>query len=202
MIERALVSVSDKAGLGSLVDALSKIEAEIVASSGTAASIREMGYGNVEEVSEYTGHPESPGGLLKTLHPKIHGGILLDRNDLEHKSYMEKHGIKPFDLVVVNLYPFEAAARRGAGLREAAKNIDIGGPTIIRAAAKAALLHDQVAIVVDPSQYGEVVEALREDGSIGPALRRKFATEAFKRTAEYDDAICVYLERQVGDVVG
>ncbi|KON31428.1 hypothetical protein AC482_00910 [miscellaneous Crenarchaeota group-15 archaeon DG-45] len=198
MIERALVSVSDKAGLESLVDALGKLGAEIVASSGTAAKIREMGYGNVKEVSEYTGHPESPGGLLKTLHPKIHGGLLLDRDDPAHRRYMERHGIKPFDLVVVNLSPFEAAAGRGAGLREAAENIDIGGPTMIRAAAKAALLHDQVAVVVDPSQYGEVVEALGEDGSIGRALRRRLAVEAFRRTAEYDAAICVYLERRDG----
>jgi len=198
-VERALVSVSDKAGLESLVDALSKLGAEIVASSGTAARIREMGYGNVKEVSEYTGHPESPGGLLKTLHPKIHGGLLLDRENPEHRAYMKRHGIRPFDLVVVNLYPFEAAAGRGAGLREAAENIDIGGPTMIRAAAKAALLHDRVAVVVDPSQYGEVVEALRESGgTLDPGLRRRLAEEAFKRTAEYDAAICGYLEGREG----
>ena len=197
MIKRALISVSDKTGLERFVEGLAKYGVEIVSSSGTAARIRGLGYGNVVEVSEYTGHPESPGGLLKTLHPKIHGGLLLDPSDPEHRAYMERHGIKPFDLVVVNLYPFEAAAGRGAGLREAAENIDIGGPTMIRAAAKAALLYDRVAVVVDPAQYGEVVEALREnDGAISSALRRRLAEEAFRRTAEYDAAICRYLERE------
>jgi len=197
MIERALISVSDKTGLERLVEALGKYGVEIVSSSGTAARIRGLGYGNVVEVSEYTGHPESPGGLLKTLHPKIHGGLLLDPSDPEHRAYMERHGIKSFDLVVVNLYPFEAAAGRGAGLREAAENIDIGGPAMIRAAAKAALLYDRVAVVVDPAQYGEVVEALREnDGAVPSALRRRLAEEAFRRTAEYDAAICRYLERE------
>jgi len=196
MIERALISVSDKTGLDRLMEGLSRLCVETVASSGTAARIRELGYGNVKEVSEYTGHPESPGGLLKTLHPKIHGGLLLDRDDPEHREYMERQGIRPFDLVVVNLYPFEAAAERGAGLREAAENIDIGGPALMRAAAKAALLYGRVAVVVDPAQYGEVVEALREnDGAIPSALRRMLAEEAFKRTAEYDAVIRSYLDR-------
>jgi len=178
------------------VDGLSPLGVEIVASSGTAARIRELGYGNVKEVSEYTGHPESPGGLLKTLHPKIHGGLLLNWDDDEHRKYMERHNIRPFDLVVINLYPFEAAAERGAGLREAAENIDIGGPTMMRAAAKAALLYGRVTVVVDPAQYGEVVEALREnEGAIPSALRRRLAEEAFKRTAEYDAAIRRYLDR-------
>ncbi len=197
MIERALISVSDKTGLDGLVEELSRLDVEIVASSGTAARIKELGYRNVKEVSEYTGHPESPGGLLKTLHPKIHGGLLLDRDDPEHREYMERHGIQPFDLVVVNLYPFEDAVERGVGLREAAENIDIGGPTMIRAAAKAALLYDKVTVVVDPAQYGQVVEALREnDGAIPSELRRRLAEEAFKRTAEYDAAICGYMERR------
>jgi len=196
MIERALISVSDKTGLDGLVEALSRLNVEIIASSGTAAKIRELGYRRVREVSAYTGHPESPGGLLKTLHPKVHGGLLLNRDDPEHRAYMERHGIRTFDLVAVNLYPFEAAVERGAGLREAAENIDIGGPTMIRAAAKAALLYDKVAVIVDPSQYGEVVEALREnDGAVPSALRRRLADEAFKRTAEYDAAICRYLEK-------
>ncbi|MFQ6052806.1 MAG: hypothetical protein ACE5OO_01070 [Candidatus Bathyarchaeia archaeon] len=195
MIKRALISVSDKAGLERLVDELSRWGVEIVASSGTAARIRGMGYGDVVEVSEYTGHPESPGGLLKTLHPKIHGGILLDRDDPDHRAYMERHGIEPFDLVVVNLYPFEAAAERGAAPREAAERIDIGGPAMIRAAAKASLLYDKVAVVVDPAQYGEVVEALRaNEGELTTEFRRRLAREAFKRTADYETAIAAYLE--------
>jgi len=197
MIERALISVSDKTGLDGLVEELSRLDVEIVASSGTAARIKELGYRNVKEVSEYTGYPESPGGLLKTLHPKIHGGLLLNRDDSEHREYMERHGIRPFDLVVVNLYPFEDAVERGVGLRKAAENIDIGGPTMMRAAAKAALLYDKVTVVVDPAQYGQVVEALREnDGAIPSELRRRLAEEAFKRTTEYDAAICGYLGRR------
>jgi phosphoribosylaminoimidazolecarboxamide formyltransferase/IMP cyclohydrolase len=194
MIKRALISVYDKSGLEELVEALSEFEVEIVSSGGTARRIRDMGY-DVTEVADHTGHPESPGGLLKTLHPKIHGGILLDPGKPEHRAYMEQHGIKPFDLVCVNLYPFEQVTARGAGLEEAAENIDIGGPTMIRSAAKAALLHDRVAVVTDPSQYHEVVEALRANGGdLTPKLRRRLAEKAFKRTAEYDMAIVEYLE--------
>lgn len=195
MIKRVLISVSDKAGLRSLVEELSQLGVEIVASSGTAARIRELGHGNVREVSEYTGHPESPEGLLKTLHPMIHGGLLLNRENPEHSAYMQRHGIKPFDVVVVNLYPFEKAVEKGADLEKAAENIDIGGPTMIRAAAKAALLYDKVAVVTDPSQYREVVENLRVNhGQLTRELRRRLLEKAFKRTAEYDAAIVAYLE--------
>jgi phosphoribosylaminoimidazolecarboxamide formyltransferase/IMP cyclohydrolase len=194
MIKRALISVYDKSGLGELVEALSEFGVEIVSSGGTARRIRGMGY-DVTEVAEYTGHPESPGGLLKTLHPRIHGGILLDPGNPEHRDYMEQHGIKAFDLVCVNLYPFEQVAARGAGLKEAAENIDIGGPTMTRSAAKATLLHDTMAVVTDPSQYREVVETLRANGGeLTPGLRRRLAEKAFERTVEYDAAIVEYLE--------
>jgi len=197
MIKRALISVSDKSGLDGLVEELSRWDVEIIASSGTAARIKELGYGNVKEVSEYTGHPESPGGLLKTLHPKIHGGLLLERDDPEHREYMELHGIWPLDLVVVNLYPFEDTVEKGASVREAMENTDIGGPTMMRSAAKSALLHGRVAVVVDPAQYREIAKALREnEGNIPSALKRRLAEEAFKRTAEYDAAICSYLEQR------
>jgi phosphoribosylaminoimidazolecarboxamide formyltransferase/IMP cyclohydrolase len=195
MIKRALISVYDKSGLEELVSALGELGVEIVSSGGTARKIRELGYQKIIEVAEYTGHPESPGGLLKTLHPKIHGGILLNPEDTEHRAYMERHGIEVFDLVCVNLYPFEQVVAKGADLEEAAENIDIGGPTMTRSAAKAALLYDNVAVVTDPSQYGELVEALREnDGEITPELRRRLAEKAFKRTADYDRAIVDYLE--------
>jgi len=195
MIERALISVYDKGGLEGLVSALEEFGVEIVSSGGTARRIREMGY-PVREVADYTGHPESPGGLLKTLHPRVHGGLLLNPDDPLHREYMERQGIEPIDMVVVNLYPFEEAAARGAGLEEAAENIDIGGPTMIRAAAKAALLYGRVAVVVDPSQYGEVAEALRAGGGdTTPGLRRRLALEAFGRTAGYDSAIVEYLEK-------
>jgi phosphoribosylaminoimidazolecarboxamide formyltransferase/IMP cyclohydrolase len=195
IVKRALVSVSDKSGLEDLVKALEQYDVEIVSSGGTAKRIKELGYPRLIEVSDYTGHPESPGGLLKTLHPRIHGGLLLSVSNSEHKAYMEKHGVKPFELVVVNLYPFEAKVAKGAKLLEAAENIDIGGPTMIRSAAKAALLYGGVAVVTDPSQYAEVIKSLKGNhGSISPELAQKFAQRAFKRTSEYDTAITKYLE--------
>jgi len=195
MVGRALISVHDKTGLEDLASVLDGFGVEFVASSGTAAKLRELGY-NVTEVSDYTGYPESPGGLLKTLHPKIHGGLLLDGDNLAHRLYMERHNIKPFDFVVVNLYPFEAAMNRRAGLREAADNIDIGGPTMIRAAAKAALLYDKVTVVVDPSQYEEIIDALgKNNGKIPTKMRMKLALEAFRRTSAYDAMICKYLTK-------
>ena len=195
MIKRALISVYDKNGLEEIISALGEFGVEIVSSGGTARRIRELGYLRLKEVAEYTGHPESPGGLLKTLHPKIHGGILLNPEDPEHRAYMERHGIEAFDLVCVNLYPFEEVAAKGADLVEAAENIDIGGPTMTRSAAKAALLYDSVAVVTDPSQYAEVVETLRaNNGELTPELRRSLAEKAFKRTSGYDRAIVDYLE--------
>jgi phosphoribosylaminoimidazolecarboxamide formyltransferase/IMP cyclohydrolase len=195
MIKRALISVYDKSGLEEIVSALGEFGVEIVSSGGTARRIRELGYPRLKEVAEYTGHPESPGGLLKTLHPKIHGGMLLNPEDPEHGAYMERHGIEAFDLVCVNLYPFEEVAAKGADLVEAAENIDIGGPTMTRSAAKAALLYDSVAVVTDPSQYAEVVETLRaNNGELTPELRRSLAEKAFKRTSGYDRAIVDYLE--------
>jgi phosphoribosylaminoimidazolecarboxamide formyltransferase/IMP cyclohydrolase len=177
------------------VKALEQYDVEIVSSGGTAKRIKELGYPKLIEVSDYTGHPESPGGLLKTLHPRIHGGLLLSVSNSEHKAYMEKHGVKPFELVVVNLYPFEATVAKGAKPLEAAENIDIGGPTMIRSAAKAALLYGGITIVTDPSQYGDVIKSLKANhGSISPELARKFAQRAFKRTSEYDAAITKYLE--------
>lgn len=195
VVKRALISVSDKSGLEDLVKALEPYGVEIVSSGGTAKRIKELGYPKLIEVSDYTGHPESPGGLLKTLHPRVHGGLLLSVSISEHRTYMEKHGIKPFELVVVNLYPFETKVAKGAKLLEAAENIDIGGPTMIRSAAKAALLYGSVAVITDPSQYGEVIQSLKANkGSITPELTRSFAQQAFKRTSAYDAAITRYLE--------
>jgi phosphoribosylaminoimidazolecarboxamide formyltransferase/IMP cyclohydrolase len=195
MIKRALISVYDKSGLEKLIEILGLYGVEVVSSGGTAGRIGELGYKKLRKVEEYTGHPESPGGLLKTLHPKVHGGLLLDPDDPEHERYMEKYGIEPFDLIVVNLYPFQTAVEGGAGIKEAAENIDIGGSTMIRAAAKAALLYDRAAVVVDPTQYGEIIEALSENsGSIPSPLRKRLAEKAFKRTAWYDSAIVEYLK--------
>ena len=197
MIERTLISVSDKSGLEDLVKALGGIGSEIVSSGGTAKRIKELGYAKLTEVSEYTGHPESPGGLLKTLHPRIHGGLLLSRDVPEHREYMNRHGIKPFDMVVVNLYPFEATVAKGAGLLEAAENIDIGGPTMIRSAAKAALLYGKITVVTDPKQYPQIIKALKENKGETPAkLVRELAEAAFRRTSAYDSAITAYLEKE------
>jgi phosphoribosylaminoimidazolecarboxamide formyltransferase/IMP cyclohydrolase len=194
-VRRALISVYDKSGLEELVKALGEFGVEIVSSGGTAKRMRELGYGRLTEVSDYTGFPESPGGLLKTLHPRVHGGLLLSRGVPEHRAYMEEHGIEPFDLVVVNLYPFEATVAKGAGLETAAENIDIGGPTMIRSAAKAALLYGKVAVVTDPAQYSEVIKALKAGkGTFSKGLIRSLAEAAFGRTSAYDSAITTYLE--------
>jgi phosphoribosylaminoimidazolecarboxamide formyltransferase / IMP cyclohydrolase len=195
LIERALISVYDKSGLGELVEALWAYNVEIISSGGTAKRIGELGYGKLVEVSDYTGFPESPGGLVKTLHPKVHGGLLMDRDDPEHRRWMQENGVKPIDLVVVNLYPFEEVVAGGAGLLEAGHNIDIGGPTMVRSAAKASLLYDSTCIVTDPAQYPEVIGTLKKHkGALTAGLRRRFALEAFKRTAVYDKAIVGYLE--------
>lgn len=197
MIKRALISVSDKSDLEELVKVLDAIGVEIVSSGGTAKKIKELGYIKLTEVSDYTGHPESPGGLLKTLHPRVHGGLLLKRDVPEHKEYMDKHGIRPFDMVVVNLYPFESTVAKGAELLEAAENIDIGGPTMIRSAAKAALLYGKIAVVTDPKQYPEIIKALKGNkGEIPQKLVRELAEVAFRRTSAYDSAITAYLERE------
>ncbi|HUV53974.1 MAG TPA: hypothetical protein VMW03_02080 [Candidatus Krumholzibacteriaceae bacterium] len=198
MIERALISVYDKSGLEELVEALAGYGVEIISSGGTARRIREIGYERLVEVSEYTGHPESPGGLVKTLHPKVHGGLLLDRDRPDHMRWMEENGVKPIDLVVCNLYPFEKVVAGGADLAKAGDNIDIGGPAMTRSAAKAALLYDKVCIVTDPAQYPEVVETLKGNGGeLTTELRRRYAHLAFKRTAGYDSAIVTYLEENL-----
>ncbi len=195
MIKRALISVYDKNGLEELVEALAEYGVEIVSSGGTARRIRELGYRKIVEVSDYTSHPESPGGLVKTLHPKVHGGLLLNRENPSHMKWMDENNVKPIDIVVSNLYPFEKVVEGGADLETAAENIDIGGPSMTRSAAKAALLYDRVAIITDPAQYPEVIKTLREnDGELTTELRRSLAEKAFKRTEGYDSAIVAYLE--------
>ena len=198
MIKRAVISVYDKTGLEELVDALEGYGVEIISSGGTARRIKETGYSHLVEVSEYTGHPESPGGLVKTLHPKVHGGILLDRSDPQHREWMDQNGVKPIDMVVCNLYPFEKVAAAGADLTEAGHNIDIGGPTMTRSAAKAGILYDTVLMVSSPDQYGEVIKMLESNaGEPSTEMRRRYALEAFKRTKMYDSAIVSYLEENL-----
>ena len=198
MIKRALISVFDKSGLEKLVEALGGYGVEIISSGGTARKIKEIGYERLVEVSEYTGHSESPGGLVKTLHPKVHGGLLLDVADPEHKKWMDENEIELIDLMVVNLYPFEKVVAGGADLETAGHNIDIGGPTMTRSAAKASLLYNRTCIVSEVVQYPEIIRTLHEnDGELTTELRRRYALQAFRRTAGYDNAIVEYLEEEI-----
>lgn len=195
MIKRAIISVYDKNGLDELVKTLEGYNVEIISSGGTYRKIIEIGYKNLVQISDYTGYSESPGGLVKTLHPKVHGGLLMDRTDPDHIRWMKKNDVKPIDLVVTNFYPFEKVVLSGTSLKKAADEIDIGGPTITRSAAKASLLYDRVCIVTDPSQYEEVIKTLsRNKGSLTTELRKRYALKAFTRTKSYDKAIVNYLE--------
>jgi phosphoribosylaminoimidazolecarboxamide formyltransferase / IMP cyclohydrolase len=190
-VTRALVSVHDKTGLADLGRALADLGIEIVSTGGTARLLRESGVA-VREVSDVTGFPEMMDGRVKTLHPKIHGGILARRDLPEHVAALEQHGIPPIDLVVSSLYPFEATvARPGVTRAEAIEQIDVGGPAMIRAAAKN---HTSVAVVTDPGQYAAVLDELRATGALGDETRARLALEAFRRTAAYDAAIARYLD--------
>ena len=184
-IRRAVISVSDKTGLARFGQALAAQGVEILSTGGSAKALREAGV-SVKEVSEHTGFPEIMDGRVKTLVPQIHGGILGRRDQPEHLEQMRRHGIAPIDLVVVNLYPFEATVAEGAGYDTCVENIDIGGPALIRAAAKN---HDFVTVLVDPGQYEEVLGQLASSGGTSLPLRRRLAGEAYARTAAYDAAI-------------
>ena len=189
----ALVSVYDKTGLGTIVAALGKQSIQIIGSGGTAEAVRKAGY-EIQEVSEYTGTPEMPGGLVKTLHPKIHAGILGDWTVPEQRKYLDQQGVHPLDFVIVNLYPFQYIVRKDPNnLPRAVDSIDIGGVALIRAAAKGALLNNRVVPVTSPKEYDAVGRELLEKGRIGDKLRQQLAKEAFNVTAEYDKAIRDYL---------
>ena len=185
-VTRALLSVSDKSGLIDFARALAKHDIELVSTGGTAKAIAAAGL-KVRDVSELTGFPEMMDGRVKTLHPKVHGGLLAIRDNAEHANAMKAHGIAPIDLLVVNLYPFEATVDKGAGFEECIENIDIGGPAMIRGAAKN---HDDVAVVVEASDYQAVLDELNANqGATTLALRRRLAAKVYARTAAYDAAI-------------
>jgi phosphoribosylaminoimidazolecarboxamide formyltransferase/IMP cyclohydrolase len=190
-IQRALLSVSDKTGLESFARLLSQSGVELLATGGTLKLLRQAAI-PVREVSEYTGFPEMMDGRVKTLHPKIHGGLLALRDEPAHRAALEQHAIAPIDLVVVNLYPFEATvAREGCERAEAIENIDIGGPSMVRSAAKN---HRFVTVVTDPADYGRVLDELQKNGgATSEALRRELAQKAFALTARYDAAISRWL---------
>ena len=191
-VRRALLSVSDKHGLLDLARALDALGVELLSTGGTARALREAGL-PVREVREITGFPEIMDGRIKTLHPRIHGGLLGRRGTDD--AVMAEHGIAPIDLLVVNLYPFEqTVARPDCGLDEAIENIDIGGPAMLRAAAKN---HAHVAVLVDPADYAPLIEALRGEGGTTLALRQRLAAKAYAHTARYDGLIADWLGAQI-----
>ncbi|BBK41084.1 bifunctional purine biosynthesis protein PurH [Allostella vacuolata] len=195
-IARALISVSDKAGLVELGRALAERGVDILSTGGSAKALAAAGIA-VKEVSAHTGFPEIMDGRVKTLHPTVHGGILARRDEPEHVAAMARHAIQPIDLVVVNLYPFRETVARGAGWDECVENIDIGGPAMIRAAAKN---HDFVAVVTAPSQYAALLDELSANaGATTLALRRKLAAEAYAHTAAYDAAVAGWMAGQAGE---
>jgi phosphoribosylaminoimidazolecarboxamide formyltransferase/IMP cyclohydrolase len=189
-IQRALLSVSDKTGLIPLAQALAQAGIELISTGGTAKALREAGL-KTTDLSAYTGFPEMMDGRVKTLHPKIHGGLLYIRGNEKHEDAARSHQIQPIDLVVVNLYPFEqTVAKADVTLPEAIENIDIGGPSMLRSAAKN---HESVTVVVDPADYEEVARQITATGATTIELRRKLAAKVFARTAAYDAAIAAHL---------
>jgi phosphoribosylaminoimidazolecarboxamide formyltransferase/IMP cyclohydrolase len=193
-IKRALLSVSDKTGLIDFARALEKRGVSLISTGGTRKAIAEAGIA-VVDISDVTGFPEMMDGRVKTLHPKVHGGLLAIRENPEHEAAMLAHGIKPIDLLVVNLYPFEATVAKKAGWEETIENIDIGGPAMIRAAAKN---HEDVAVVVDPADYGAILQAMDDtNGGVSLAQRKTLAQKAYARTAAYDAAISNWLAQEL-----
>lgn len=196
-IKRALISVSDKKGIIEFAKELAKFNVEIISTGGTAKTLRDAGL-QVTDVSEVTGFPEMMDGRVKTLHPKIHGAFLALRENEEHQKAMQTHDIKPIDLVVVNLYPFEQTIEKeGVTLAEAIENIDIGGPAMIRSASKN---YQDVLVVTNPELYDKVIEELKKNsGSVSFSLRQTFATLAYLTTSTYDAAISDYLTERLSD---
>lgn len=190
-IQTALLSVFDKSGLVPFAEGLVKAGISLISTGGTAKALREAGM-SVKDLSDHTGFPEMLDGRVKTLHPKVHGGLLFRRDDETHRAAVAAHGIDPIDLVVVNLYPFEeTVARSGVTVPEAIEQIDIGGPSMLRSAAKN---HDAVTVVVDPSDYDRVLGEIQRNGRTSPELRRELAARVFAKTASYDGAIAAYFE--------
>lgn len=196
-IKRALISVYDKTGLEDLARALDAAGVEIVSTGSTAAKISDLGI-NVTPVDSLTGFPECLEGRVKTLHPRVHAGILADTRKEDHLAQLDDLGVEPFQLVVVNLYPFRETVASGADFDSSVEQIDIGGPSMVRAAAKN---HPSVAVVVDPSHYGDVAEALKE-GGFTRRQRTELALEAFRHTASYDVAVATWLGEQVAAGAG
>jgi phosphoribosylaminoimidazolecarboxamide formyltransferase/IMP cyclohydrolase len=192
-VGRALLSVFDKSGMADFARGLSEAGVELVSTGGTHKLIAETGL-PVREISDLTGFPEMMDGRVKTLHPKVHGGLLSVRDNPAHKASMDEHEIGPIDLVAVNLYPFEKTVASGAAYDDIIENIDIGGPAMVRSAAKN---HAYVTVVVDPADYPAILDAIR-NGGIPYALRQKLAAKAYARTAAYDSAISAWFAKEIG----
>jgi phosphoribosylaminoimidazolecarboxamide formyltransferase / IMP cyclohydrolase len=192
-IQRALLSAFDKTGLVAFAHVLAQAGIELISTGGTAKILREAGLA-VKDLSDHTGFPEILDGRVKTLHPRIHGGLLYIRGNSTHEAAVQQHGIAPIDLVVVNLYPFEqTVAKPGVTLHEAIENIDIGGPSMLRSAAKN---HESVTVVTNPMDYAEVADQIAANGSTTIELRRKLAGKVFERTSAYDAAIAGHFASQ------
>jgi len=195
-IARALISVSDKAGVEDFARALAEQGVELVSTGGTAKALKAAGLA-AADVAEVTGMPEMMGGRLKTLHPKVHGGLLGVRGNAQHERAMAEHGIAAIDLLAVNLYPFEETVAAGADFETTIETIDIGGPAMIRAAAKN---HASVTVIVDPADYGRVLEEMAaHGGATSLSLRRALAQKAYARCAAYDAAISAWLAGELGE---
>lgn len=191
-VERALISVTDKSGIGEFADSLSKLGLEILSTGGTASEIRKLGV-SVKDVSEFTAFPEMLNGRVKTLHPLVHGGILNQRDNPDHRRQCRQHSILDIDIVAVNLYPFEkTVAEPDCLFGDAVENIDIGGPTLLRAAAKN--FHD-VTVIVDPSDYERVLKEINASGNTSLKFRFQLAVKVFQLTSAYDTAIANWLAK-------
>ena len=191
-VERALISLTDKSGIEAFAGALVELGVEILSTGGTAAKMRKSGIA-VTDVAEFTGFPEMLDGRVKTLHPLIHGGILNQRENPDHREQCARHGIRPIDIVAVNLYAFEkTVVRPDCTLADAVENIDIGGPTLLRAAAKN--FHD-VTVIVDPADYDRVIGEIRRNGNTALTTRFELAVKVFKLTSAYDTAIAAWLSQ-------
>lgn len=191
-VERALISLTDKAGIEDFAGELAGLGIELLSTGGTAKKLRDSGL-TVVDVSEFTSFPEMLDGRVKTLHPKVHGGILHQRDNDDHRQQCKEHGIKPIDIIAVNLYAFEkTVANPDCSLQDAIENIDIGGPTLLRAAAKN---FQDVTVIVDPADYELVLAELREGGNTTLKTRFYLAKKVFALTSSYDTAISAWLEQ-------
>ena len=191
-VERALISLTDKSGIEDFAKALTEMGIEILSTGGTAKKMRDNGIA-VKDVSEFTGFPEMLDGRVKTLHPLVHGGILNQRENADHQQQCAEHGIKPIDIVAVNLYAFEkTVADPNCSLGDAIENIDIGGPTLLRASAKN---FRDVTVIVDPADYEQVLTEIRATGNTTLKTRFKLAVKVFQLTSAYDTAIANWLEK-------